>query len=146
MICIDEAQHIDAPNINHLRQLIDAAHQRGHALQLVLIGNEGLPERVAETGQLGERFTGWVAFPRFSADHVSAHLAQFHPGLGALQTSLAPKAWRKLERELFAAARGSFRRLCTVLRNADQLAQLHKGTMTIEDLEQAIDKLPPDLY
>lgn len=145
LICIDEAQHIDPANINHLRQLVDAAQHVGHALQLVLIGNEELPRNVNATGQLGERFTGFVNFTPFAADQVATYLAEFHPGVGALQTSLPAKQWKALEGKLFAAARGSFRRLCAILRNADELALLHGGSMTGQDLLQAIAKLPPNL-
>lgn len=145
LICIDEAQHIDAHNINHLRQLIDAAEEVGHGLQIILIGNEGLPREVAKTGQLGERFTGFVSFPRFSAGEVAPHLAEFHPGLGALRETLPAKAWKPLERQLFTAVRGSFRRLCKVLLNADELALRRGGPLTEQDVLLAIGKLPPEL-
>lgn len=117
----------------------------GHALQIVLIGNEDLPREVAKTGQLGELFTGFLAFPRFSAGDVAPHLAEFHPGLGALRATLPAKVWKLLERQLFTAARGSFRRLCKILMNADELALRRGGPLSEQDVVLAIGKLPPEL-
>lgn len=144
LIVIDEAQMIDAANIDLLRQLPDAAARRGHSLRLFLVGNEGLVRTVAATGQAGERFTGDVPFPALSPGVVSPHLGEFHPGLAAVKAELGAKAWLRLERELFAAVRGSFRRLCRIIANAHEFT-LARGAapeaMSERDLRLAIGKL-----
>lgn len=145
LIHIDEAQKISPANIDLLRQLMDAAHAQNHGLRVILAGNEELPRNVAETGQLGERFTGFVEFPPFSADSVAPHLAGFDPGLAALQSTLTAKEWKLNERALFGAAQGSFRRLCTILANARELGAHHGRTMSAQDLDLAIKKLPPTI-
>lgn len=141
LIVIDEAQMIDTHNIDLLRQLPDAARRRGHSLRLFLIGNEGLMQNVAATQQTGERFTGQIAFPPLSPSLVAPHLASFHPGIAAMKERLPAKEWRALERELFTAVRGSFRRLCTIIENAHEFARLRKGELSEKDLRYAIGKI-----
>lgn len=143
LIVIDEAQLINAANIDHLRQLNDIAEKRGSSLRLFLIGNEGLTRTVAETGQLGERFGSVITCPAMSASSVGPHLGGFHHDIPTIQHSLGPKEWAKLEKEMFTAAAGSFRRLATIIENAHEMA-IRRGTpMTAEDIRLAIDKLPP---
>jgi DNA transposition AAA+ family ATPase len=141
LIIIDEAQMIDAANIDLLRQLPDAAARRGHSLRLFLIGNEGLVRNVRQTGQDGERFTGDVAYPALSPSIVAPHLGSFHPGLGALRDGLEAKAWKALERDLLAAAAGSFRRLTTLIENAHELALARGSAMIERDIRLAIAKI-----
>lgn len=141
LIVIDEAHQIDAGNIDLLRQLPDAAARRGHTLRFVLVGNAGLTQNVAATGQDGERFTGDVAFPPMSPEHVGPHLAGFHPGLAALQETLSAKAWRQLQLAMFATAAGSFRRLCAIIANAHEFALKRGQPMCERDVQLAIEKI-----
>jgi hypothetical protein len=141
LIVIDEAQLINAVNIDHLRQLYDHAAAIGWSLRLFLIGNEELVHNVKQTGQLGERFSNAIRYPSLSPAHVGPHLGGFHHDLPGIQQRLGDKEWTKLLRELFTAAHGSFRRLTTVIENAHELA-IRRGTpMTEKDLRLAIDKL-----
>ena len=141
LIVIDEAQMIDTHNIDLLRQLPDAARRRDHSLRLFLIGNEGLTQNVAATQQSGERFTGQIAFPPLLPSLVAPHLASFHPGIAAMKERLPAREWKALERELFTAVRGSFRRLCTIIENAHEFARIRKGELSEKDLRYAITKI-----
>lgn len=142
LIVIDEAQLINAANIDHLRQLNDIAEQRGSSLRLFLIGNEALARTVAETGQLGERFASVIKFPALSASNVGPHLGGLHPDIPTIQHTLGAKEWAKLEKQMFAAASGSFRRLATIIENGHEMAIRRGKPMTADDIRLAIDKLP----
>ena len=141
VIAIDEAHQIDPTNLDLLRQIPDAVARRGHTLRFVLVGNAGLTQNVAATGQDGERFTGDVVFPPMAPEHVAPHLPQFHPGLGALQQALPARGWKRLELDLFTEAGGSFRRLCTLIANAHEFALKRGQAMSGGHVRLAIEKI-----
>ena len=71
LICIDEAQLIDAANLDLLRQVPDAARSRGHVMGLMLIGNEELRDSLVAIRQMGQRFSAEVKFHRISRKSVA---------------------------------------------------------------------------
>lgn len=143
VIAIDEAHLIDAGNIDLLRQIPDAAAKSEHSLRLFLVGNEGLTRNVAATGQYGERFTGYIAFPPLASTQVSPHLVHFHPGLSAVRDTEGAKEWKRLVEAIFGAARGSFRRLGAIIGNAHELSVARGRPLSASDIRHAIEKLPP---
>ena len=147
LIVIDEAQLINAQNIDHLRQLNDVAESLNHSLQLVLIGDEGLVPIVAATGQLGERFSHVIKFPSLTPADVAPNLTILHPDLEVLRAGMNAKPWDKLVRDIFRAACGSFRRLTTIIENAHEVARRHGRRIAEGDVRFGIDKLAPnDLF
>lgn len=142
LVCIDEAQFISPDNLEHLRQVQDVARDEGFSFGIVLIGDYRLRARVAATGQLGQRYTGLVDFPRF--DSLAGELELWHPHLPQIKKELKPGEWNRLTREFLVAANGTFRRFVAVLENANALAIRLNTRVTPKVLEMAIRKLAPE--
>lgn len=141
LICIDEAQLVDAANLDLLRQVPDAARSRGHAMGLMLIGNEELRDSLVAIRQMGQRFSAEVQFHRISRKSVGPHFTGFHPHLPALKDSLKDAAWRSLEEEVFRRVNGSFRRLEKLVLNANELVLKFDRRMDEKIVRLAIGKL-----
>jgi hypothetical protein len=143
LVCIDEAQFINAENLELVRQVGDLARANDFAMGFVLVGDHRLRDRVGATGQLGQRYTGLVKFPRFEA--LMGEVELWHPHLQRLKKQSTPREWRLLTHKLTLAANGSFRRLVAVLENANALALWLGRSLDDEVLCMAIDKLAPEV-
>lgn len=145
LVCIDEAQQINAKNLNLLRQIPDAAAKIGHPMGLLFIGQEELRDSLVRTRQLGQRIATEIHYPLVDRRTLAPHLPGFHPDLAALRDSMTKKAWGKLEEAIFTAAGGKFRRLHTILLNADALARRVGRPIDEDTVEAAIKKLAPEV-
>lgn len=143
LVCIDEAQFVNVDNLELVRQVDDLAEANGLPLGIVLVGDHRLRDRVGATGQLGQRYTGLVEFPRFET--LMDQIELWHPHLQALKQQQKPREWRELTHKLTLAANGSFRRLVAVLENANALALRLGRPVDSEVLSMAIDKLAPEV-
>jgi type II secretory pathway predicted ATPase ExeA len=141
LICIDEAQFINSANLDLLRQVPDVARQRGHQMSLMLVGNEALRESLVEIGQMGQRFTGEIKFPRISRAGAAKFLPDFHPHVARLKQTTPAGAWKRLEADLLLAINGNMRRLVRILENANHLALSMGEPVTERVLRLAIEKL-----
>lgn len=145
LICVDEAQMIDAANLDLLRQVPDVARGMEHSVGLILVGSEELRDSLARIKQLGQRFSGEVRFPRIDRSQIAPLLPAFHPHLGPLKAKLKAKEWNRLENEFFTAVNGNFRRLVTLLRNANALALRLSSPVDARVLQLAIGKLAEEV-
>jgi hypothetical protein len=144
LVCIDEAQMIDPTNLDLLRQVPDQARRLGHPMGILYIGSEELHDRLVRIQQLGERIGTEIHLPRIEQATIAPHLAGFHSDLGPLQASLPKRAWRSLEADLFRAVCGKWRRLTTILTNADEMSRSLGRPIDEPILRAAIDKLAPE--
>lgn len=142
LVCIDEAQNINADNLEHLRQVYDLARSQGYPMGIILVGDYRLRDRLVSTGQMGQRYTGMIEFPRFET--LVGELEQWHPHLKQLKNDMAAKDWRRITSDLGMAANGSFRRLVAILENANALALRLDRRINEEVLRMAIQKLAPE--
>lgn len=145
LICIDEAQMIDASNLDQLRQVIDHCAKDGHPFAYLLAGSEELRDTLVQIQQLGQRFATQISFPPISLNEIAPLLPEFHPHLADLKAQLGSNEWRALERDLFRAVSGKFRRLQTILANANALAIEWHRPIDAEILGFAIGKLAPEV-
>ena len=143
LVCIDEAQFINTENLELVRQVSDLARANSFPLGIVLVGDHRLRDRLGATGQLGQRYTGLVEFPRFET--LMGEVELWHPHLQILKKRLKAREWRMLTHKLTLAANGSFRRLVAVLENANALALRLGCPLDEEVLFMAIDKLAPEV-
>jgi type II secretory pathway predicted ATPase ExeA len=141
LVCIDEAQMIDPANLDLLRQIPDRARKLGHAMGIIYIGSEELHDRLVRIQQLGQRIGTVINLPRIEQATLAPHLAGFHPDLGALKPTLPKRAWRSLEADLFRAVNGKWRRLNTILTNADEMSRFLDRPIDEAILRAAIEKL-----
>jgi DNA transposition AAA+ family ATPase len=144
LLVIDEAQKIDAANHDQTRQILDAARAREHALGLILIGTPPLRDLIIANGELGQRYSGYLAAEPLTLGDVTSHLASLHPDLPALRTTHGDAAWKLLVNDLHRTTGGSIRRLESILTNAHVLAQRRGAPLTLDVLEVAMDKLSPE--
>ena len=145
LVCIDEAQEISVENLKLLRQIPDAAKAIGHPMGILYIGLEELRDHLVSAGQLGQRVGTEIHFPLVDRATLAPHFHGFHPDLSAMRDSMSKKEWSKLEEAVFDAARGKFRRLHTMIRNADALARQLGRPIDEEMLRAAINKLAPEV-
>jgi Cdc6-like AAA superfamily ATPase len=145
LICVDEAQMIDARNLDLMRQIPDAAMEMGHRMAILYIGNESLRASFVEIKQLGQRIATAIVVPQITAHTISPHLAQFHADLGDLREGLAARQWKRLEEDLFRAVAGKFRRLRTIIANAHALSTRLGRPIDETILRTAIQKLSPEV-
>ena len=144
LVCIDEAQMISPENLDLLRQVPDAARERGYALGLLLVGSGELRDSLVAIRQLGQRFATELHFQPLSRDEWASHWSGFHPHLEELRAALPAVAWRALTEEVFRVTRGKFRRVQHVLVNANELALVWKRAIDAEILRFAMEKLAPE--
>lgn len=143
LVCIDEAQFINTENLELVRQVSDLARVNSFPVGIMLVGDHRLRDRLGATGQLGQRYTGLVEFPRFET--LMGEVELWHPHLQVLKKRLKARKWRVLTHSLTVAANGSFRRLVAVLENANALALRLDCPLDEEVLSMAIDKLAPEV-
>jgi type II secretory pathway predicted ATPase ExeA len=144
LVCIDEAQLIDPMNLDHLRQIPDRARDHEHRMGLLFVGTPELRDNLAKTGQLGQRVATVISLKPFARPDVGPLLSGFHPHLGPLQRELPKRQWKELEDELFAKAGNNFRRLTTIIANANEFCITFRRRMDAEILRFAIGKLEPE--
>jgi DNA transposition AAA+ family ATPase len=145
VLIVDEAQKIDAPNHDQLRQILDATRSRNHLLGVFLVGTAPLRDLIVANGELGQRYAGYIEMEGVTASDLSTHFEALHPDLPALRQQHGPAAWQQLLNELLSATGGSVRRLESVLGNANALAIRSGAAMTLGQLEKAMAKLAPEL-
>ena len=142
-ICIDEAQNINAKNLEQLLLLYNQAQLDGYPLGIVLVGNYGLLDNLREKGQLGQRITCELRFPEFKA--AAGTLPQWHPQLARLKTQLKRREWNAIKKRITTAANGSLRRLDAIVRNANDLALRLNRRIDVEVVEWVLDRLPSEV-
>jgi type II secretory pathway predicted ATPase ExeA len=141
LICIDEAQMIDARNLDLLRQIPDIARESGHPLGMILAGTAVLRQSLVTIGQLGQRFSAEIRLQPLTEGQFRDHWSDFHPHLGELKDSLTRVEWRDLTEQIHRKTRGNLRRLERVLINANELALVFGRPIDREILDFATDKL-----
>jgi type II secretory pathway predicted ATPase ExeA len=144
LVCVDEAQKINAENLNLLRQIPDAAAEIGHPMGFLFIGQEELRDSLVRIRQLGQRIATEITYPLVDRKTLAPHLHEFHPDLAALRGSMSNKGWSKLEQDIFTPVGGKFRRLHTLILNADALARRLGRPIDEKMLRAAIAKLAPE--
>lgn len=145
VIVVDEAQKIDAPNLDQLRQVLDVARDLGHPLGIILVGTAPLRAAVVSTGELGQRYSGFVEVRPLSPKDYEAHLATLHPHLPLVRDEIGTAGWRVLVHELHRVTGGSARRLVAILANANAFAMHVRRPVDLDLLHHAMDKLAPEV-
>ncbi len=138
VVCIDEADRINAANLDDLRKILDVAERDGYPLGMILIGNDTVATSLARNAELGQRFSAAINVRRFDRDEVRPLLAGLHPGLGILSHQAG---WEDLVEEILDAAQGSMRRLERILENATVFALSKDGPFDEAAIEFALKKL-----
>jgi hypothetical protein len=141
MLCIDEAQQINAVNMDLVRQVTDECAARNHPFSIMLIGSEELRDTLVEIRQQGQRFSAEITFNRLENSDVVGLLPTLHPFVGPLKASLETADWRALEAKLVRAVGGSFRRLEKLLMNINTLALAWEQPVSKKMVEASIAKL-----
>lgn len=142
LVCIDEAQQINAHNLDLLRQVPDMADQElDHTVGLVFIGNSGLRRSLIEIQQLGQRVSAEVEFGLLEQKHMAPLLPRLHPHLATLKETLDEDGWKPLEDEICVKVGGSLRRLERLLQLANHLVLDYGRPMDARMLNRAIDEL-----
>lgn len=126
IVCIDEADRIDASNLEDLRQVIDEGEAREYPIGMILIGTGEVAERLRENRELGQRFSLKVAFEPFKAAHLKALLPDLHPDLAALSQETG---WNEIADQMLRVANGRMRRLERFIHLADGFARRKKTAM-----------------
>lgn len=145
LVCVDEAQMIDATNLDQLRQVLDATAKLGHPFGFIFAGSEELRASLIAIKQLGQRVSAEVTVPPITANEIAPFLPDFHPHLASLKETLPKSEWNALEREIFRVALGKFRRLRVVLANANALAIQMRRPIDAEILRLSIHKLADEV-
>lgn len=145
LVCVDEAQEINAANLDLLRQIPDAAAAIDHPMGFLYIGQERLRESLVRIGQLGQRVATEIKYQKVNEATLAPHLHGIHPDLAALRDSMTKKAWAQLEKEIFGAVDGKFRRLHTLILNADALARRVGRPIDEDAIRASIKKLAPEV-
>lgn len=145
VLIVDEAQKIDAPNHDQLRQILDAVWARDHAFGMMLVGMPPLRELIIANGELGQRYAGYIEMEGFTVSDLAAHLEGLHPELPPLRRQHGEAAWQELVNDLVRITGGSVRRLKSILENANVFAMSRGTAMTWRNLQQAMDKLPTEV-
>jgi len=143
-LIIDEAQKISPTNLDQIRQILDAAAAEHHPFGIILIGAPALRDLVAQTGQLGQRYSGLLEFMPLGKHELIVLLPPLHPHLPRLRAKVGEPAWQAVASEIAAAASGSLRRLQTIIVNAHEMARSTRTLMTEHHLQLAVDKLAPE--
>jgi type II secretory pathway predicted ATPase ExeA len=144
LLVIDEAQLVNAANLDLLRQIPDCARQRNHTLGIVYVGNDGLRASLVAIGQLGQRVSHEIRLEPITESVLMQYLSSFHPDLETLKEAIPAKTWKQLVGRLFQATGGNHRRMSTVLLNADDLARRKGSPIDTKILELAMHKLAPE--
>lgn len=145
VIIVDEAQKIDAPNLDQLRQVLDVARDLGHPLGILLVGTAPLRAVVASTGELGQRYSGFVEVRPLSLKDYETHVPTLHPHLPLVRDEIGVAAWRVLVNEMHRVTGGSIRRLVAILANANTFAMHMRRPLDLDLLHHAMDKLAPEV-
>lgn len=119
LVCIDEADGIDASNLNDLRQVIDRAQQERYPMGVVLIGNGKVLQALAKNEELGQRFSLAIEFSSFKEESIRTELPKAHPDLRKLSET---PVWDELLEGILDTAQGSIRRLDRLLSAAHSFA------------------------
>ena len=145
LIVVDEAQKVNAHNLDQLREVPDRARERGHRMGLLLVGNPGLRRTLAASGELGQRIATVIAMPMIDRGFIGESLAVLHPDLAALREELGKKSWAPLEELLDRKVAGKIRRLATIVANAAVLSRRLGRPIDAVILRTAIEKLSPEV-
>ena len=124
IVCIDEADRIDASNLNDLRQVIDEAERQRYPLGMILIGNGRVLKHLKTNEELGQRFSIALEFSTFKEQEIRAALPALHPDLTKLSET---PDWAALVELILDSAQGSIRRLERLLKLAHSFGRT-KGT------------------
>jgi DNA transposition AAA+ family ATPase len=144
-IVLDEAQKVNAHNLDQLREIPDRARDRDHHMGIVLVGNPGLRRTLAKTGELGQRIATVTVMPLLERAFIAEQLPTLHPDLRELREDLGKKGWAPLEERLVRKVDGKIRRLTTIIANAAVLSTRLKRPIDEIILRTAIDKLSPEV-
>lgn len=111
-LILDEADHLVRRNaIEIVRDIAD-----GSGAPLILIGEEGLPQKLGRWERVQSRVLDWVQAEPASRQDVAQLAMIYAPGIEVEQA---------LREAILSATRGSFRRISVNLARAHEMAQLH---------------------
>lgn len=145
LIIIDEAQKVNAHNIDQLREVPDRALAIGHAMGVLLVGNAGLRRELAACGELGHRIATVIEMPEIDRSFITERLPDLHEDLALLRKQLGKTAWSQLEEQLIGKVAGKLRRLTTIVANAVVLSRRLKRPIDAVILGTAITKLSAEV-
>ena len=142
LVAIDEAQLIDAVNLDLIRQVADRAKGLGHPMGLCFSGHPSLRQALASAKMLGQRLCSVTDLAPISHADTLKILRSAHPDLELLATHLSDAQWRALGDRLAIKAGGNLRRIATIIGLANEMAVQKHGPITAPILDVAIGLVP----
>jgi DNA transposition AAA+ family ATPase len=142
MLCVDEAQMIDASNLDLLRQVIDFTRTPAFPFGMILIGTPDLRAALSANQELGQRFGNEVSMRVLTRQELAQHLPDLHPGFKALKGRLPMGQWNETVESIFKATRGSFRPLRNVIESATDFALARGVEINQNAVKYAISSRP----
>lgn len=122
LICIDEAQRITPQHLDLLRQVYDAARQRGLQMGMVFVGTGELKRTMIETGELGQRIAFTVDVAPLTRTETEQVLPKLHPLIPRIEKESGKDEWQSLVDHVHEKANGIVRRMTSIVSAAHSLA------------------------
>lgn len=144
-LVIDEAQKVSPQNLDQIRQITDAAKAEGHPFGVMLIGTPELRRLVAQTGQLGQRYTGLVDIQPLPKHEMLETVPKLHPDLPRLRAELGEPAWRLFAEDFVRVSNGSLRRAGAIIANAHMLDAKKRRALMLDSLQICLDNIAPEV-
>ena len=135
IVCIDEADRIDAANLEDLRQVIDEGEARDYPIGMILIGNDKVAARLRTNRELGQRFSLAITIEPFTDAYLRPVLTKLHPDLEALSQQAG---WDGIADQVLLAANGRMRRLERFIHLADGFARRKKTPINGKAIQFAV--------
>lgn len=144
VLVVDEAQKINASNMDQLRQVIDLTQQHAHPFGILFVGTPPLRRTLAATGELGQRISGMITVARLELTDIETHLESLHPHLSLVRAELGTVGWRQLAQEVHQCSRGSLRRLVRIVEKAHALSLHAQQPITHDFVQLAMNRMAPE--
>jgi DNA transposition AAA+ family ATPase len=145
LIIEDEAQKVNAHNLDQLREIPDRARAVGHEMGVLLVGNAGLRGERAECGELGHRIATVIEMPEIDRAFIGESLTDLNKDFEALRKQLGKSGWSQLEEQLVGKVAGKLRRLTTIVANAVVLSRRLNRPIDAVIMASAIQKLSEEV-
>jgi hypothetical protein len=144
LICLDEAQMMDASNLDQVRLLTDRSTDAGYPIRMCLVGTGSLAETLSRIGQRGQRVAWEIHVKPLQLAEFHKNFTGFHPLLGDVEASMEGKDWRALVRHLYQRTRGKLRRIKDLLQGANALGLQLNEPLDADHLTRTANDLPPE--
>lgn len=144
IICLDEAQMMDANNLDQIRLLTDRSTDTGYTVRMCLVGTGSLAEGLSRIGQRGQRVAWEIHVKPLQLAEFHKNFTGFHPLLGEIEASMEGKDWRALVRHLHQRTRGKLRRIKDLLQGANALGLQLNEPLNADHLSHTANDLPPE--